>query len=64
MKRARRLAWASGRFLSALLYQVSPANITVFVGAVVMIVAVTLIATLIPARRAARTDPTLVLRGE
>ena len=58
------LAWASGRFLSALLYQVSPANITVFVGAVVVIVAVTLIATLIPARRAARTDPALVLRGE
>jgi predicted permease len=58
------IAWASARFLSALLYQVSPGNAAVFAGAVLVIVAVTLVATLIPARRAAHTDPAVVLRGE
>jgi predicted permease len=58
------IAWASARFLRALLYQVSPANATVFVGAVLVTIAVTLIATLIPARRASLTDPAVVLRGE
>jgi ABC-type lipoprotein release transport system permease subunit len=36
----------------------------VFGGAVLVIVAVTLLATLVPARRAALTDPAVVLRGE
>jgi ABC-type antimicrobial peptide transport system permease subunit len=58
------IAWASARFLSALLYQVSPGNAAVFAGAVLVIVVVTLVATLVPARRAAQTDPAVVLRGE
>jgi putative ABC transport system permease protein len=58
------IAWASGRFLSALLYQVNPANPAIFVAAVLVIVGITLIATLIPARRASLTDPAVVLRGE
>jgi ABC-type antimicrobial peptide transport system permease subunit len=58
------VAFAGARLLSALLYQVSPANVTVFAGAVLAIGVVTLVATLIPARRAARTDPAVVLRGE
>jgi ABC-type lipoprotein release transport system permease subunit len=44
--------------------QVSPANAAVFAGAVLVIVCVMLVATLIPARRAAQTDPAVVLRGE
>lgn len=58
------LAWVSARFLSALLYQVSPANVGVFVSGAVVIVGVMLAATWVPARRAARTDPAVVLRGE
>jgi len=58
------VALMSARFLRALLYEVSPANAAVFGGAVVVIVAVTLLATLVPARRAALTDPAVVLRGE
>ncbi len=58
------LAWASGRFLNALLYEVSPANAGVFVSAVAVVVAVMLTATWIRARGAARTDPAVVLRGE
>jgi ABC-type lipoprotein release transport system permease subunit len=58
------VASVSTRFLRALLYQVSPANAAVFGGAVLVIIAVTLLATLLPARRAALTDPAVVLRGE
>jgi putative ABC transport system permease protein len=58
------IAWMSARFLRALLYQMSPVNGAVFAGAVVVIVAVTLLATLVPARRAFLSDPAVVLRGE
>lgn len=52
------------RFLRALLYEVEPTSVTEFALATGLMVAVTVLATAIPARRAARTDPAGVLRGE
>jgi len=57
-------ALAATRFLRSLLYEVTPTNAAEFVFATLVLVAVTLVATLLPARRAARTDPAVVLRGE
>ena len=51
-------------FLRALLYEVKPTSIAEFVVATVLLVVVTLCATLLPARRAARTHPAVVLRSE
>ena len=58
------VAWAGGRLLGALLYRVSPASAAEFVGGAAVIAVVIVVATLIPARRASRTDPAVVLRGE
>lgn len=57
-------AFAVTRFLRALLYEVKPTGVAEFVGATLLLFVVTLIATLLPARRAARTPPAVVLRGE
>jgi predicted permease len=58
------IALAAGRLLTALLYRVSPASVTEFVAGVAVITIVMVLATLFPARRASRTDPAVVLRGE
>jgi predicted permease len=58
------IAWAGGRLLTALLYRVSPGSVAEFAGGVATIAVVITVATLIPARRASRTDPAVVLRGE
>jgi hypothetical protein len=52
------------RFLRALLYEVEPTSFVEFGLATALMVMVTLVATALPARRAARTDPAVVLRGE
>jgi ABC-type antimicrobial peptide transport system permease subunit len=52
------------RFLRALLYEVQPTSVAEFGMATVVLVAVTLFATLLVARRAARTHPAVVLFGE
>jgi ABC-type antimicrobial peptide transport system permease subunit len=52
------------RFLRALLYEVEPTSVAEFGIATALLVVVTLFATLLPARRAARTHPAVVLRGE
>jgi len=52
------------KFLRTLLYEVGPTSVAEFVGATVLLLAVTLVATLLPARRATRTQPAVVLRGE
>lgn len=57
-------AFGTTRFLRALLYEVKPTSLAEFGGATALLVAVTLLATLLPARRAARTHPSVVLRGE
>jgi len=57
-------ALGTTRLLRALLYEVEPVSFTEFGIATVLLVGVTLCATLLPARRAARTHPGVVLRGE
>lgn len=57
-------AFATTRFLRSLLYEVKPTSAEEFALATIVLVAVTLFATLLPARRAARTHPAVVLRGE
>lgn len=52
----------SGRFLASLLYGVSPADPVVVVNAAMMLAIVGFIATWLPAHRASRTDPAMVLR--
>jgi putative ABC transport system permease protein len=58
------LAAAFARFLSGMLYGVSPSDITTLGSVMLMMVAVAALASLIPAIRAARVDPMQVLREE
>ena len=53
--------WAS-RFVATLLYGLQPRDPMTFIGAAVVLMAIGLLAGWIPARRAARIDPTVVLR--
>jgi ABC-type antimicrobial peptide transport system permease subunit len=55
-------AFALARFLSGVLFQVAPTDPATMTVAVLVIVAVALVAALIPARRAARVDPVDSLR--
>lgn len=57
-------ALGATRLLRALLYEVKPTSVAEFGIATVLLVVVTLCAMLLPARRAARTHPAVVLRGE
>jgi putative ABC transport system permease protein len=57
-------ALGATRFLRALLYEVEPTSVAEFGVATALLVVVTLVATLLPARRAAHTHPAVVLRGE
>jgi putative ABC transport system permease protein len=55
-------ALAAGRVLASLLYEVQPADPAIFVATAGLLGAVALVACYIPARRAARLDPTTALR--
>jgi predicted permease len=57
-------AFGATRFLRALLYEVEPTSAVEFSLASALLIVVTVVATLVPARRAARTPPATVLRGE
>jgi ABC-type antimicrobial peptide transport system permease subunit len=57
-------ALGATRFLRALLYEVEPTSLAEFGVATALLVLVTVGASLIPARRAARTHPAVALRGE
>jgi putative ABC transport system permease protein len=57
-------AFSGMRLLRALLYEVTATSLVEFTVATAVLVAATMIATVLPARRAARTDPASVLRGE
>jgi ABC-type lipoprotein release transport system permease subunit len=52
------------RALSAILFGVSPCDAPTYAGVVVLLAAVSLVATWVPARRASRLDPALALRSE
>jgi ABC-type antimicrobial peptide transport system permease subunit len=52
------------RVLARLLYGVSPTDVPVFGGVVAVVVAVTVLACWLPARRAARVNPVETLRAE
>ena len=57
------LAWWISRGLSSYLFQVTPADPAVYAGVAALVVLVGLAAALLPARRAARTDPMITLRS-
>jgi ABC-type antimicrobial peptide transport system permease subunit len=58
------LALASGRFVGDLLFQTSPSDPAVLGGASAVLLAAAVVASLIPALRATKVDPTIALRAE
>jgi ABC-type antimicrobial peptide transport system permease subunit len=57
-------AWAMGKFVTSQLYGISASDPLVFVSVPFTILAVAVVSSYLPARRAARIDPTLTLRSE
>jgi putative ABC transport system permease protein len=57
-------AAAATRLLSALLFEMQPLDLPTFAGSAVLIAAVALAASLLPAARASRIDPSVALRSE
>ena len=58
------LSYAAARYLSSLLYKVTPNDLESYVIATLLLLAAMAVATLLPARRASRTDPVRALRWE
>ncbi len=58
------VAFAATRFLRTLLYEVKPTSIAEYGVSTLLLVALALFATMLPAHRAAHTHPAGVLRGE
>lgn len=57
-------AWAVTRVMASLLYGISTTDGLTFAGPPLILLAVALLASYFPARRAARVDPTVALRSE
>jgi putative ABC transport system permease protein len=57
-------ALAMGRVLSSLIYQVKPADPITFLAVTVLLMAVAVLASIIPAYRATKVDPMVALRYE
>jgi len=57
-------AWAVSRVLASLLYGVSPTDVPTYAGTAALLALVALLASWLPARRAASVDPTEALRSE
>jgi putative ABC transport system permease protein len=58
------LAWAATRLLTALLYSISPLDVRTFAGVSAALAMVAMLASYVPARRAAAVDPAVTLREE
>jgi len=58
------LAAAAARLIRGLLFDVSAADPATFIAAPLVLLGIALVASYIPARRATRVDPMIVLRGE
>jgi putative ABC transport system permease protein len=56
------LAWWLSRGFAALLFQVSPADASVYVGVCALVSVAACLAAWVPGRRAARIDPLVSLR--
>ncbi len=57
-------AFALTRLMGSILYEVDPVEPVTFAGVAVFLVAIPMLATYLPARRATRVDPSRVLREE
>jgi len=58
------LAWAATRLLRGLLFETEPLDPTTLAGAAALLLGAALLATYLPARRAAKVDPVVMLRAE
>ena len=58
------LAWALARLISRLLFTVSPTDPVTFAAVPIVLAAVALVATWLPAQRATRVDPLVALKAE
>jgi hypothetical protein len=58
------IAWGMTRVLGSLLFQVAPTDVTTFVAVAVLLSAVAMLASYLPARRAASVDPLIALKYE
>jgi ABC-type antimicrobial peptide transport system permease subunit len=56
-------AWAVARLLRGRLYNVSPPDVWIFAGVMLVLAAVAFVAAWLPSRRAASVDPLVALRG-
>ena len=54
----------SGRFVAPLLFQTSPYDLTVLSGASAALFVAAVVASVVPAMRATKVDPTIALRAE
>ncbi len=57
-------AWAFGRTIASLLFEVGPHDVIVYGSVALVLAAVGLVAAVVPARRAAGVDPLIALRAE
>jgi len=57
-------AFASGRVLDSLLFEIGPADPGSFGAATVLLLGIALLASYVPARRASRADPFVTLKSE
>jgi putative ABC transport system permease protein len=57
-------AWGSARLIEQQLFQTGSVDPAAYGATIVLLVAIALVATWVPARRATRLDPTIAMRGE
>lgn len=58
------LAYSAGRILTGLLYEIRAEDPVILMSSTTLVAVVALLATVLPARRAARVDPIVTLRAE